>query len=157
MIPNIYIHEFLMLERHRQWQREAEQERRLSGLPQHRRLRYLMRRLGTLFVANGTCMQQFKQPAHPAIGDGAQDGTFRMKGHAMSTQIQAEAQVALAPSWEPDAPEIDGLAQCGCTAEEITALLWLRQWYQSGGSDRIQLVRHWEFLKFLVLHGRLEV
>jgi len=25
-------------------------------------------------------------------------------------------------------------------------LLWLRRWYQSDGSDRIPLVRHWEFL-----------
>jgi hypothetical protein len=80
-----------------------------------------------------------------------------MKGHAMSTQIQAEEQLALAPALETDAPERDGLAQCGCTADEIAALLWLRSWYQSGGSDRMEIVRHWEFLKFLVLHGRLEV
>jgi len=28
-------------------------------------------------------------------------------------------------------------------------------WYQSGGSDRMQLVRHWEFLKWLVVTGKL--
>ena len=45
------------------------------------------------------------------------------------------------------------LAECGFTAEEIVALLWLRHWYQSGGSDRMQVVRHWEFLKLLVMTG----
>jgi hypothetical protein len=34
------------------------------------------------------------------------------------------------------------LAERGFTAEESAALLWLRAWYQSGGSDRVQLVRH---------------
>jgi hypothetical protein len=33
-------------------------------------------------------------------------------------------------------PEKDTLAQCGFTEGEIIALLWLRQWYQTGGSDR---------------------
>ncbi len=149
MIPTSSLYEFLMLERHQHLQREAEQERRLSGLPHHRRLRCLMRCLGTLFVAIGTGMHQLVQPAYPAVGDGTQAGTFRMKGLAMSIQFQAEEQLALAPSWEPVAPEIDGLAQRGFTAEEIATLLWLRQWYQSGGSDRMQIVRHWEFLKFL--------
>ncbi len=53
--------------------------------------------------------------------------------------------------------ETDILVQCGCSAEEIVALLWLRHWYQTGGSDRVQIVRHLEFLKFLVLHGMLEL
>ncbi len=43
------------------------------------------------------------------------------------------------------------------TAEEIVALLWLRQWYQTGGSDRVQIVRHLEFLKLLVLNGKMEL
>ncbi len=51
----------------------------------------------------------------------------------------------------------DMLAQCGCSAEEIVALLWLRQWYQTGGSDRVQIVRHLEFLKLLVSSGKLEL
>ncbi len=49
------------------------------------------------------------------------------------------------------------LSQCDFSTEESAALLWLRHWYQSGGSDRMQLVRHWEFLKWLVMTGRLEV
>ena len=48
------------------------------------------------------------------------------------------------------------LAQCGFTSEEIVSLLWLRRWYQSGGSDRVVMVRHWELLKLLVMHGKLE-
>jgi hypothetical protein len=53
--------------------------------------------------------------------------------------------------------ETDLLAQCGFSPEEIAALLWLRQWYQTGGSDRVQIVRHLEFLKLLVLHGKMEL
>ena len=78
-----------------------------------------------------------------------------MKGHAMNTQIQAEEQLTIATHREPDAPEGDGLAQYGFTAEEMAALLWLRYWYQSGGSDRMEIVRHWEFLKWLVVTGKL--
>jgi hypothetical protein len=80
-----------------------------------------------------------------------------MKGHDMNLQIQAEDQLTIATYGETDAPERDGLAQCGFTAEESAALLWLRRWYQSGGSDRMEIVRHWEFLKWLVMTGKLEV
>ncbi len=53
--------------------------------------------------------------------------------------------------------ETDTLVQCGCTNEEIASLLWLRQWYQSGGSDRAEIVRHLEFLKLLVVSGKMEL
>ena len=49
------------------------------------------------------------------------------------------------------------LAQWGFTAKEITSLLWLRQWYQNGGSDRATMVRHLEFLRLLVQSGELEL
>ncbi|MDQ2713977.1 MAG: hypothetical protein M3Z08_03640 [Chloroflexota bacterium] len=52
---------------------------------------------------------------------------------------------------------MDMLVQSGFTSEEIMALLWLRQWYQSGGSDRVEVVRHLEFLKLLVLNGKIEL
>ncbi len=52
--------------------------------------------------------------------------------------------------------EMETLVQCGFTTDEIASLLWLRQWYQSGGSDRIEVVRHLEFLKLLVISGKLE-
>jgi hypothetical protein len=54
-------------------------------------------------------------------------------------------------------PERETLAQWGFTEEEIVALLWLRQWYQTGGSDRVEVVRHWEFLKHLIVSGKLEL
>lgn len=53
--------------------------------------------------------------------------------------------------------EKDILAQWGFVAEEIASLLWLRQWYQSGGSDRAVMVRQLEFLKLLVRSGELEL
>lgn len=43
----------------------------------------------------------------------------------------------------------------GFSLQEVTNLLWLRQWYQSGGSDRAVVVRHWEFLKRLVNIGTI--
>lgn len=53
--------------------------------------------------------------------------------------------------------EKDLLAQWGFSAEETTSLLWLRQWYQTGGSDRAVIVRHLEFLRLLVRSGELEL
>lgn len=50
----------------------------------------------------------------------------------------------------------DQLAACGFTPEEIAALFRLQHWYQTGGSDRMELVRHWAFLKFLVHNGHFE-
>lgn len=51
--------------------------------------------------------------------------------------------------------ETEALAKGGFTQDEIVSLLRLRQWYQNGGSDRVTVVRHLEFLKFLVMHGKL--
>jgi hypothetical protein len=58
---------------------------------------------------------------------------------------------------EVNVTEMDLLAQWGFTAEEITSLLWLRQWYQDGGSDRATIVRYLEFLRLLVRSGELEL
>jgi hypothetical protein len=51
--------------------------------------------------------------------------------------------------------EIENLEQMGFTIEEIVSLVWLRDWYQSGGSDRAEVVRHLEFLKLLVMNGKM--
>ena len=51
--------------------------------------------------------------------------------------------------------ETEMLAKGGFTQDEVASLLRLRQWYQNGGSDRVNVVRHLEFLKFLVMHGKL--
>ena len=53
--------------------------------------------------------------------------------------------------------ETGALAKGGFTQDEISSLLRLRQWYQNGGSDRVNVVRHWSFLKFLIMHGKLKV
>ncbi len=52
--------------------------------------------------------------------------------------------------------ETEALAKGGFNQDEISSLLRLRQWYQNGGSDRVNVVRHWEFLKFLIMHGKLK-
>ncbi len=75
----------------------------------------------------------------------------------MHQPIQAEEERTMAMRVEADAALRDQLAQWGFSAEEIVAFLWLRQWYQTGGSDRVQMVRHLEFLRLLVLNGKLEL
>ena len=52
--------------------------------------------------------------------------------------------------------EVEKLAEDGFTQKEIDSLVRLRQWYQTGGSDRVGVMRHWEFLKFLVERGKLQ-
>jgi hypothetical protein len=53
--------------------------------------------------------------------------------------------------------ETEELALNGFTQDEIVSLLWLRQWYQNGGSDRMEVVRNLEFLKHLLQHGKIEL
>jgi hypothetical protein len=64
-----------------------------------------------------------------------------------------EGEVIVAPV----VPEVETLAGIGFTSEEIVSLVWLRDWYQSGGSDRVEVVRHLEFLKMLVMNGKMEL
>ena len=79
------------------------------------------------------------------------------KDTMINPQIRAEEQLTITTHLETVDLERESLVQCGFTPEEIVALLQLRQWYQMGGSDRIQILRHWEFLKLLVRSGKLEV
>jgi hypothetical protein len=74
----------------------------------------------------------------------------------MNTDIQAEEHLGIKTKVQVAVTEADLLAQCGFSAEEIVSLVWLRQWYQTGGSDRVQMVRHLEFLTLLVLNGKME-
>ena len=53
--------------------------------------------------------------------------------------------------------ETEVLEQCGFVQDEIISLLWLRQWYQHGGSDRVEIVRRLEFLKLLVVQGKVDL
>jgi hypothetical protein len=74
------------------------------------------------------------------------------KDMIMDTYIHGKKQGEMVVHSDPEK-----LAQRGFTAEEITSLLWLRQWYQTGGSDRVELVSQWEFLRLLVLTGKLDL
>jgi len=64
--------------------------------------------------------------------------------------LEMQTNVEAAPT------EMETLVQTGFTSEEIASLLWLRQWYQNGGSDRVEVIRHLEFLKLLVVNGKLK-
>ena len=75
----------------------------------------------------------------------------------MNMHIHAKEHLEIAANTETIVTEMDGLAKSGFTPEESVSLLWLQRWYQNGGSDRIPMVRHWEFLKLLVMNGQLEV
>ncbi len=58
---------------------------------------------------------------------------------------------------EQTVTETEVLEQNGFSQDEVISLLWLRQWYQNGGSDRMEVVRHLEFLKYLVMHSKIEL
>jgi hypothetical protein len=73
----------------------------------------------------------------------------------MNPQIHSEEQ--LLTTADTETTEMDTLTQSGFTSDEILSLLWLRQWYQNGGSDRTEVIRHLEFLKLLVLSGKMEL
>lgn len=72
----------------------------------------------------------------------------------MNPQISSEKTFETTEIVTTDA---EALTQSGFTPEEIVSLLWLRQWYQNGGSDRVEVVRHLEFLKLLVTSGKMEL
>ncbi len=75
----------------------------------------------------------------------------------MNPYMHIETQGEMATHAEATLSEKDMLAEWGFTPQEITSLLWLQQWYQTGGSDRVVIVRHLEFLRLLVRSGELEL
>jgi len=68
-----------------------------------------------------------------------------MNTHALDQGTEAQYTVG----------ETEALAQEDFTQDEIASLLRLREWYQHGGSDRTAVLRHLEFLKFLISNGKL--
>ncbi|MGB8348162.1 MAG: hypothetical protein WCD86_24995 [Ktedonobacteraceae bacterium] len=74
----------------------------------------------------------------------------------LNPQVQSNEELVALSDTETEAQEMGLLTEEGFTSEEIMSLIWLRQWYQSGGSDRAEVVRRLEFLKLLVLTGKLE-
>ena len=74
----------------------------------------------------------------------------------MNPQIQSEKELEMVNNAEIAITETNALIQNGFTSEEIVSLLWLRQWYQNGGSDRVEVLRRLEFLKLMVMNGKIE-
>ena len=74
-----------------------------------------------------------------------------MISHSTITEIRESTRLV-----ETTANDIEALTQCGYATDEIISLLWLRQYYQSGGSDRAAIVRSLEFLRYLAMSGKLE-
>lgn len=75
----------------------------------------------------------------------------------MHPHMQAQTHTELSMNADIEARGTELLTSWGFTPREIASLLWLRQWYQMGGSDRATMVRHLEFLRLLVQSGDLEV
>ncbi|HZU69828.1 MAG TPA: hypothetical protein VFA09_21335 [Ktedonobacteraceae bacterium] len=77
----------------------------------------------------------------------------------MNPQIESEKQIEQLSTVETATTETDMalLAEGKFTEDEVTSLLWLRQWYQNGGSDRVEVLRRLEFLKLMVMSGRIEL
>jgi len=74
----------------------------------------------------------------------------------MHPTITLKAAIESTTLAETIVPDIDTLTACDISAERIVSLLELRQRYQSGGSDRAAVIRHWEFLRLLVASGKME-
>ena len=75
----------------------------------------------------------------------------------MNPQMRTEVHSEWSTSSEIALNETEILAGWGFDPHEIASLVFLRQWYQMGGSDRASMVRHLEFLRLLVQSGDLEV
>lgn len=69
MVPNLHIHEQLMLEHRQELLRERQQQRLVASLRQQRfsRARYIARRLGALLIALGTSLKQL-EPSSETVG-----------------------------------------------------------------------------------------
>jgi len=72
----------------------------------------------------------------------------------MNPQIHSEEPLITVT--DAETATTDALVAEGFTSDEVLSLLWLRQWYQNGGSDRTDIIRHLEFLRLLILNGKLE-
>ena len=75
----------------------------------------------------------------------------------MNPQIQSEKELDITNNTDITLTETDALLENGFTSDEVVSLIWLRNWYQTGGSDRVEVVRYLEFLKLLVLSGKMEL
>src|SRR5260370_9226125 len=76
---------------------------------------------------------------------------LKQKDSKMNRQNSIDEQREMATDADAAVAERERLAQYGFTSEEIVSVLWLRQWYQSGGSDLVALVRQREFAEPAVI------
>ena len=63
----------------------------------------------------------------------------------MNTQPLTETQLDMSSYAENALDETALLSAWGFNAQEIASLLWLCQWYQTGGSDRPACCVTWNF------------
>ena len=75
----------------------------------------------------------------------------------MNPQIQSEKELDITNITDITITETDELLQSGFTSDEVVSLIWLRNWYQTGGSDRVEVLRRLEFLKLMVISGKIEL
>jgi hypothetical protein len=108
-----------------------------------------------LFSEEVGVLVQSLAPPHRTARDALDDGAWRkdtkMISHITLTDIRESTRLV-----ETTANDLEALTHCGYSEDEIISLLWLRQHYQSGGSDRAAIVRFLEFLHYLVRSGQLE-
>ena len=94
---------------------------------------------------------------YPCCIDSEGQAKWKRKDRPMNPYMQTQAPAAeRSTNSDITVKDTDLLAGWGFDQHEIASLLWLRQWYQNGGSDRSTMVRHLEFLRLLVRHGELE-
>ncbi len=74
----------------------------------------------------------------------------------MNPQIQSEKELTIINNPDITITESDALLESGFTSDEIVSLIWLRNWYQTGGSDRVEVLRYLEFFRLLYVSGRME-
>ena len=79
------------------------------------------------------------------------------KDMMMYTYLDAKGQGGMPLQTQVMVTDQERLTASGFSSEEVVSLLWLQQWYQRGGSDRVTVLRHWEFLRLLVLTGKLDL
>ena len=69
MLPNLYIHEYLMFERHQELQREMAELRMVAGLRRHHSgvVCRLARGVGTIFLALGTRLKGLESSGEQGV------------------------------------------------------------------------------------------
>ena len=75
----------------------------------------------------------------------------------MNFHIDIQQQHITTTCLEAMPSEQELFSKWGFNAEEIASLLWLSQWYQTGGNNRAAMLRSLKFLLLLAHSGELEL